>query len=113
MYSLDSLVMKIGHHCVAILLAKILIWATFSQLMYKFSFCLTPDILFFKIKKFNWKCKSLDKISLHEEVKVLFEYIRLYYFTHSTRYSFQKQAKLRQIITSVKNATSSGFKCFG
>ena len=55
--------------------------------MYKFSFCLTPDILFFKIKKFNWKCISLDKISLHEEVKVLFEYIVLFYAQYAIQFS--------------------------
>ena len=32
----------LGHHCVAILLAKMLIWAPFSQLMCTFSFCISP-----------------------------------------------------------------------
>ena len=34
----------LGHHCVAILLAKILIWAPFSQSMCTFSFCINSDI---------------------------------------------------------------------
>ena len=55
--------------------------------MYKFSFCLTPDILFFKIKNLNWKCISLDKISLHEEVKVLFEYTVLFYAQYAIQFS--------------------------
>ena len=42
MYSLDSLMMILGHHCVAILLVKMLIWTPFSQSMWTFSFCINP-----------------------------------------------------------------------
>ena len=39
---MDSLMIILGHHCVAVLLAKMLIWAPFSQLMCTFSFCISP-----------------------------------------------------------------------
>ena len=38
---MDSLMIKLGHR-VAILLAKMLIWAPFSQSMCTFSFCINP-----------------------------------------------------------------------
>ena len=36
---LDSLMTILGHHCVATLLVKMLIWAPFSQLMCTFTTC--------------------------------------------------------------------------
>ena len=42
MVCLDSSMIILGHHFVAILLAKMLIWAPFSQLMCTFSFCINP-----------------------------------------------------------------------
>ena len=39
---LDSLMIILGHHYVAILLEKMLIWAPFSQLMCTFSLCINP-----------------------------------------------------------------------
>ena len=32
----------LGHHCVAILLANMLVWAPFAQSMSTFSFCINP-----------------------------------------------------------------------
>ena len=40
---------KLGPHCVAILLAKMLIWAPFSQLMRNFFSVLTPAYGFNKV----------------------------------------------------------------
>ena len=34
----------LGHHCVAILLANMLIWAPFAQSMSTFSFCINPSM---------------------------------------------------------------------
>ena len=44
MYSFffDSLMILLGHHCVAILLANMLIWPPFAQSMSTFSFCINP-----------------------------------------------------------------------
>ena len=39
---MDSLTVILGHHFVAILLAKMLVWAPFSQLMCTFSFSINP-----------------------------------------------------------------------
>ena len=45
MYGLfGSSMMILGHHVVAILLAKMLIWAPFSQSICTFSFCINPCI---------------------------------------------------------------------
>ena len=41
---LDFLMIILSHHCVAILLAKMLIWTPFSQSMCTFSFCINPCI---------------------------------------------------------------------
>ena len=42
MHSLDSLMIILGHHCVAILVAKMLVWTYFSQSMSTFSICINP-----------------------------------------------------------------------
>ena len=39
---LDSLMIILGHPCVAILLEKMLMWAPFSQSMCSFSLCINP-----------------------------------------------------------------------
>ena len=36
----------LGYYCVAILLAKMLTWATFSQSMCTFSFCINPHMMY-------------------------------------------------------------------
>ena len=41
-FCLDSLKIILWHDYVTILLAKILIWAHFAQLMHTFSFCINP-----------------------------------------------------------------------
>ena len=47
------------HHYVTVLLAKILIWAPFSQLMCIFSFCINP----------SWSCLQLY---VHTPTQVVF-----------------------------------------
>ena len=59
MYNLDSLMTILGHHFVAILLAKMLIWAPFSQSTCTFSFCINPYLL---------NEKNLEKDASHLEI---------------------------------------------
>ena len=65
MYSLFGLLNdNTGSHCVAILLAKMLIWAPFSQLMCTFFSLLTPV----KKKSFSFVCRinSFQNQNTHE-----------------------------------------------
>ena len=51
----------LGHHCAAILLTKMLIWAPFSQSMCTFSFCINPCI----VKEFIvTKCSVMETQNL-------------------------------------------------
>ena len=53
------------HHCVTVLLAKILIWAPFSQSMCAFSFCINPRVCVLFIYTISMSV-SQEEISLKD-----------------------------------------------
>ena len=53
---LDSLITILGHHYATILLAKMLIWAPFSQSMCAFYFCINPCLLSLIVMLIDLQC---------------------------------------------------------
>ena len=71
---LDFLMIILSHHCVRMLLARMLIWASFSQSMCTFSFCIN-----------HWYALKEYRIHLTEyalKAKCDFEKMTPYVFVH-------------------------------